>query len=420
LENKQPRLGTRLAARLVAVAVIAIVLGAVVFGVYLPRASTTSAKPSSSASVTSTTASPSTGPTSSTSTGEHSSTTSPAPCALSYRVPANNQTTFSNGTQVTESAEPALVMRAGSTMELCMEYTNYDANQSFSGPAPIYAFQWPACYDSCVGPPANNVSASASPENISLSAGQSNVVDYTIAAGKNSTGFVGLSLGLFTAFKCSSIPLAVGYSPSQVNDSDFPLYYAGLPNCPTPAARAQIVGYTGASIAYLRSESRFNPTENVTDITVSSFPTSSGGENITFSVHVQTFSHPVTIEQGNASGQEAVVGGYIRVFTGNPELTTLPADDYCSWYPNNSTAVNDMTLTPVEKLPSGYLQVDAPVLQLSPYSSANYSFSILIVGPIASYTAIDVSSAVVILAYFPVSIAGQLQTISGSCAPIFF
>ena len=88
-----------------------------------------------------------------------------------------------------------LVMGAGSTMELCMEYTNYDANKSFSGPAPIYAFQWPACYDSCAGPPANNVSTSASPQNISLSAGQSNVVEYTIAAGKNSTGFVGLSLG---------------------------------------------------------------------------------------------------------------------------------------------------------------------------------------------------------------------------------
>jgi hypothetical protein len=415
MENREPRLVTRLAARLVVAAVVAIVLGAVVFGVYLPQASTTSAGLSSSASATSTSASSSMSLSSSISTGESSPTISPAPCALSYRVPVNNQTTFSNGTQVTKSAEPALVMGAGSTMELCMEYTDYDAyaNQSFSGPAPIYAFQWPACYDSCAGPPANNVSTSASPENISLSAGQSGVVEYTIAAGKNSTGFVGLSLGLFTAFGCSSIPLAVGYSPSEVNDSDFPLYYANLPNCPTPAARAQIVGYTGASIAYLRGESRFNPYENSTDISVSSFPTSNGGENITFEMHFQTFSYPVTL--GSPVGDSS----YIRVFTGNPELITLPANNDCSWYPENDTAVNDMTITPFDKLPSDYLQIDAPTLQMSPYSSTNYTFSILILGPIARYTAIDLGNAAVSVAYFPVSIAGQLQTISGSCGFLF-
>jgi len=209
------------------------------------------------------------------------------------------------------------------------------------------------------------------------------------------------------------IPIAVGHLPSEVNASDFPHYEVGIVNgCALDGFNAQIIGYTGASIAYLRSESRFNPTESTTNLTVSSFPTSNGGENITFKMRVQSFSKPLTL--GNS------VGGYVRTFNGNPELTLTPGspDNYCGWYVNNDTAFSGMSYTSFSDMPNGYLQVDEPVLQLGTYSSANYTFSILVRGPIAPYTAIDMGSDVAVTDFFPVSVAGQLQANSGPCPSI--
>jgi len=74
--------------------------------------------------------------TSTVSTGESSSTVSPTPCALSYRVLPSNVTTLANGTQVTENAIPALAMGTGSTMELCVEFTNAFPNPPTRFPQP--------------------------------------------------------------------------------------------------------------------------------------------------------------------------------------------------------------------------------------------------------------------------------------------
>lgn len=220
MEGRDPRLGNRLAVRVVAAAVIAIVLGAVIFGVYLPRVSTTSAKASSSASITLTSVSSSTSPTSSSSAGEYSSTSatslasaaessltiSPAPCALPYRVLAN--ATFAYGTQGTENAASALVMRAGSTMELCIEYVDPAyTNQSVSTATDLYAFSWPDSPGLVGVQPADNVSATATPENLSLSPGQSTVVEYKLSAGENSTGFDGLTVGPVGDLDCAAIPI---------------------------------------------------------------------------------------------------------------------------------------------------------------------------------------------------------------------
>jgi hypothetical protein len=291
-------------------------------------------------------------------------------------------------------------------MELCLEYTN-NSGQVLSRAASIDAFSWGSNYLSVPQQPANDVITSASPKNISLSVGQSGIIEYEVAAGRNSTGFVGLGLWP-PVMNCRSIPLAVGYPPSQVGPSYFPNYEAGPQSCPVGGIASKIIGYTGASVAYLRSGYRSTLTENVTNISVAAFPTANGGENITFKMRIQTFSFPLTI------GQPVGDSSYVRAFTGNPELTPLPENDFCSWYPHNETAVNDMALTTFEKMPSSYMHVNAPALRIGPYSSADYSFSILILGPIARYTAIDVSD-VAGTAYFPVSIAGQLQTISGSC-----
>jgi hypothetical protein len=325
-------------------------------------------------------------------------------------------TTLANGTQITESAKPAFVVGTGSMMELCVEFVDPAyTNQSASTPTDLYAFSWPDSPGVVVIQPANNVSTIATPENISLSAGQSTVVEYRISTGENSTGFDGLNVGPLGALDCAALPVAVGYQPSQVNSSDFSSYYHGITSCPLSGVLGSIVGYTGASVVYLRNETRFNLTENVTDVSVSSFPTSGGQENITFRMHIKSFGYPVAL------GSPAIDSSVVRVFSGNPELVTL-ANNYCSWISDNQTAWSDQKITTLNEVPTGYLQFDSPTLQMSPYSSINYSFSILISGPIARYTAIDgviiVGNIVVGASDFPVSIAGQLQTISGSCEPL--
>ncbi|MDG6915441.1 MAG: hypothetical protein JRN58_03150 [Nitrososphaerota archaeon] len=170
-------------------------------------------------------------------------------------VPASNETTYANGTQVTESAEPAFVVSAGFSMELCVEF--YDpgyTNQSISTPTDMSAFSWPSDFPG-PQPPATNVTVTPSPENLSLSAGQITVVEYKVSTGENSTGFDGLWLTPMYAMDCNAIPFAVGYSPSSVNSSDFPGGF-GLPMCNIGPLNGQIIGYTGASVVYLTEENR--------------------------------------------------------------------------------------------------------------------------------------------------------------------
>ncbi len=361
---------------------------------------------------------------SSTSTSQFSSTISPSPCAEPYLVPANNVTTLANGTQITESAKPAFVVGAGSTMDICILFVDQyvGSNFNYSSAPNLNATLWPGYTSFTTNngntivvqyTPAINVTVTP-PRDFSIDTNQSIVAEYKISTGENSTGFDGLGPSN-SILACRSIPLAVGYSPSQVNNSDFPPYATLPEGCFSPPLIGYIIGYTGASIAYLRSESRFNTMENVTSISASSFPTPGGQENITFRMHIQSFSYPVTL------GSPAINSSVVRVFSGNPELVTL-ANNYCSWIPDNQTAWSDQKITTLNEVPTGYLQFDSPTLQMSPYSSINYSFSILISGPIARYTAIDgviiVGNIVVGASDFPVSIAGQLQTISGSCEPL--
>ena len=347
-------------------------------------------------------------PSTSTAASTNQSTTSlpPTPCAQSYPSQITNRTTLSNGTEITQVAYPALLMSPNSSMALCVNY----GSGAYSGPVHGSAFTWQSGGQQ---QPAQSLNISASPPSISIGKGQSVVVEYTVAAGQSSTGFYGLSL----SDMCIPVPLSVGYEPSQVNSTEFPGLF-GVYNCPNYNLGAQIVGYTGASIAFLETVSKFNPTINITNVSVSSFPTSHGAENVTFSMSLQSFSFPLT---AGLSLSQSIV----RVFDSNPDLTTLPANDYCSWYPNNQNAVNEMAITTFQNLPRNFMQIDAPAIQLATYSNATYSFSMLISGPIATYTAIDPTlyaeapgsqlGTYAIANYFPLSISGQLQSISGSC-----
>jgi hypothetical protein len=331
---------------------------------------------------------------------------SPTPCAQAYPSQTSNHTTMANGTVITDTAYPALVMNPGSRVTLCVDYANGD----YSGPAYNSVSSWNSTGKLSAS---QNVSTSASPPEVFLTQGETAAVEYVVTAGPQSRGFYGVGLLNF----CIPVPLAVGYEPSQVNSTDFPGLF-GARFCPAEVLDTQIVGYTGASIAYLTSASRFNPTINITGVSVSSVPTTGGAENVMFTMNLRSFSRPFT---AGLSLNDSIV----RVFEGNPDLTTLPVNDDCSWYPNNTNEVNHMNTTTFQNLPSGFMQIDAPVVQLGTYSNTTYAVSMLIAGPIATYTAVDPTLYVktsgspqtlyAIAAYFPVSVSGQLQTLSGQC-----
>jgi len=341
-----------------------------------------------------------------------SSASQTQPCSNNFSNPPSNTTTLSNGTQITHSAFPVFAAVPGTTMMVCAQYSsgNYTGQVYDS----VYAWGSNGQYEQT-----HSASITASPSSITLDthlhSSTTALVEYSVGLSHNSTGFYGISLFQF----CSPFPLAVGYEPSQVNSSDFSGLFS-VRYCPLQSMSGQIVGYSGASIDYINSVTRSTPELNITDVSVDSFPTSSGGDNITFKMALRTFNTPLTV--GLSLNQSMV-----RVFGGNPELTLL-STNYCSWYPNNDTAVsNYMTTTSFQSMPTGYMRLNAPMLNLGTYTNTTYAFSILVQGPIANYTAIDPTlftnvqghgqGAYSIGAYFPVKIGGEVQTVSGLCYP---
>jgi len=335
------------------------------------------------------------------------------PCSHAFSYPQTNTTTLTNGTQIIHSAFPVFAANPGTTVTVCAQY----ANGNYSGPVydSVYAWgnngQLAQTHSASISASSNSISLTSVEHHSSIAQ-----VAYSVALLDNSTGFYGISLFQF----CTPFPLAVGYEPSQVNSSDFPGLF-GMRSCPAQIMSGWIAGYSGATIDYLRSVTRNTPEINMSDVSVNSFPAIGGGHNITFRMAIRTFNVPLTI---GLSLNESI----IRVFGGNPELVTLPSADYCSWYPNNDSAVaNYMTITTFQDMPNGYMVVNAPTLHLGTYMNTSYTFSILIRGPIANFTAIDPTMFVgvqgqsqgytSIAAYFPVKIAGQIQSVSGLCYP---
>jgi hypothetical protein len=224
------------------------------------------------------------------------------------------------------------------------------------------------------------------------------------SSGKRSSGFYGLGVSQACP---PPIPIAVDHAPSGVSASDFRGLFATW-NCPLFSLDAQVVGYTGASVAYVENESSFVLTgAGFHNVSAVASPTPSGGENVTFTMVVQSWTQPVTV-------QPSLIQGPVDVFGENPGLVNIPHT--CEWYVSSNGAFENMTATPFDAMPNGSIQVSAPALQMGKFSNATYTFSIFISGPISRYTAINVMiDNFGVASYFPISIAGQLQSFSGQC-----
>jgi len=146
-------------------------------------------------------------------------------------TPTSTETELSNYTVVTESQVPGFIMSPGSTMQLCVQYNSWPLNNTYDGPAYNSAYSWEQNGEL---QPMEGVASSASPANISIAAGQSVDVVYSITAYPNATGFYGLTLFQY----CLPFPIAVGYGASQVNSSDFPGLF-GTRSCPHKSSKAR-------------------------------------------------------------------------------------------------------------------------------------------------------------------------------------
>jgi hypothetical protein len=329
-------------------------------------------------------------------------------------TPTSNETELSNYTVVTESQVPGFIMSPGSTMQLCVEYSSGFLNNTYDGPAYNSAYSWEQNGDL---QPTNGFASSASPTNISIAAGQSVDVVYSVTAYSNATGFYGLTLLQY----CLPFPIAVGYPTSQVNSSDFPGLF-GTRSCPDEFLGSQILGFSGATMVQVVNTTRDVLTSGITNVSVSSFPTPQGAENVTFRMQVQSFSQPLSL---GLSLNES----FFRSFYGNPGLIPAFTGDYCSWSATNDSALGgQVSISKLQNEPASMIQVNAPTLNLEPYSNGSFTVSILVEPPVPQYSAVYVylytSSAgrptlyLDFADYVPVSVAGQLQTVSGSCPSV--
>jgi hypothetical protein len=333
-----------------------------------------------------------------------------ASCSESVSTPTSTQTELSNYTVVTKSQVPGFIMSPGSTMQLCVEYSSGFLNNTYDGPAYNSAYGWEQNGDL---QPTNGTASSASPVNISIAVGQSVDVVYSVTAYSNATGFYGLTLFQH----CAPFPIAVGYRASQVNSSDFPGLF-GTRSCPAEFLQAQILGFSGATMVQVVNTARDVLTSGITNVSVSSFPTPQGAENVTFRMQVQSFSQPLSLGL-------SLNRSFFRSFYGNPGL--IPAST-CSWSPTNDSTLDQVNISKLQNEPASVIQINAPTLNLESYSDGSFTASLLVEPPVLQNSAVYVylytsspgrpTLYLDFADYFPVSVGGQLQTVSGLCPSI--
>jgi hypothetical protein len=328
-------------------------------------------------------------------------------------TPTSTQTELSNYTVVTRSQVPGFIMSPGSTMQLCVEYSSGFLNNTYDGPAYNSAYSWEQNGDL---QPTSAAASSASPANISIAVGQSVDVVYSVTAYSNATGFYGLTLFQY----CVPFPIAVGYGASQVSSSDFPGLF-GERSCPDEFLEGQILGFSGATMVQVVNTTRQVLTSGITNVSVSSSPTPQGAENVTFRMQVQSFSQPLSLGL-------SLNRSFFRSFNGNPGLAPLSASDYCSWNAANDSALDQVSISKLQNEPASVIQINAPTLNLKPYSNGSFTVSILVEPPVPQYSAVylylytsspDRPTLYLDFAdYFPVSVTGELTSLSGTCPSV--
>ena len=140
-----------------------------------------------------------------------------------------------------------LLMDKGSKATLCLTYS-YSASNVKNGPAESGPYAGGVrLAANGNGDPTSLVTFTSNPINYTVPV-HNETVTYTITASENSIGFYYAGFTL----QCRPTALAVGYTSSHVNYSDF-RGYLGFVSCPfAQIANIQISGFSGLHIMYLQ------------------------------------------------------------------------------------------------------------------------------------------------------------------------
>lgn len=346
--------------------------------------------------------------------------------------PANTHTLLKNGTVETSNWLPVLLMSGNATGQICIKYTN-NLNDLFQSQVNGGVYK-PSIIKqgnsiSITASPTSVPSISASPSNIYLYLGSSQIVTYTIESGSNTSGI--FSVG--TLQSCPGTPLAVGYQESDLNVSDFSYFLGTFYGCYVDLS-STMVGVTNIQVAYLPIHSNYTLYYNILNSSVVSVNPSPKVQNLTFNLEVQAYGSPITVSLDSGDPSSLVA------MPQDPNLSKLPSNQSCTWYPNNHQSFEappgspeSPVWTALESSGSGTVTVHAPIVAIPAYSVFNYSLSIQLSNLSKSYyyalslslnitaSARNYSTLQGFAAYYPVNIGrsdfggSASQLLSGSC-----
>lgn len=171
-----------------------------------------------------------------------------------------------NSTGPADANTPVLIMSPGTTALVCVTYqslwqgnqTQFDQSGSILAPyevdggyefGPFFVASYSSCGSSglsCVQTISHSFLITSYPDFVSVSGSLDYVtILYTVNALANSTGLYGTSAPWMG---CLGMPMAVGYSASEINGSDFP---QPLVECPVQPFNTVSVSVLGMGVAYV-------------------------------------------------------------------------------------------------------------------------------------------------------------------------
>ncbi len=169
------------------------------------------------------------------------------PLSAFFPNPNDMETTFANGTVLNKAWMYALIMPESSSGQLCVFYHGFE-NRTMTGPIQP-TIEYFATNDTIR--PTSFVTISPYPTNFSLSSGGNQSIAFTFKAPQNSRGIYYFNI----PGQCSTPPLVVGYSLSQLNASDF-LPWTNARSCPTGFATVSYLGLTNIQVGFIPYYSR--------------------------------------------------------------------------------------------------------------------------------------------------------------------
>jgi len=305
------------------------------------------------------------------SSGSTTTPTSASPCSQVPLRQSSRNSVLPNGTGSAEIDYPVFAVAPGSTVTVCFSYVN-TSNASLSA-FPVTAYNWEN-----TPIPSNQISISENLSNQSIPPHSNATAVYTMKVSDSAAG--AYDFGPYLMFgendECYQ-KLLVTTNSSSASFSDFPDLFGTITEEPpgpfcfstAPQISANLTGFGGMSMLYLKYNMRFSIPFHETSRTIQSTVLSPTEQNITVKLGIESFGIPVTVEFLTNPFKDYA---YMVQWANDPQESPVTGDP-CDW--NSSSNLNpDNELS----VPLSGVTVSAPTLNLQPYSNGTFTFSVLV------------------------------------------